>query len=404
MKHRTIIDVNNKRYETFVIFLAALMNSVAGIVVDLYAPCLPAIGHDLHASSITMQNTISISIMGYACGQIVFGILCDWKGRKFTISLGLIVFILASFGAMRANSIALLMLARIFQGFAAGSCQVVARAILIDVVKGPRFIVGVVYLSTAFALGLILGPYVGAEIQQFFGWKWVFGFYALYSAILLCILLYGMEESLPSEFTKHPTTILSSYRQILSHGIFISFALQLGCCFIAFTLWNQIGPFIVQHILNKSATYFGVIALCTGTFYLAGTLLNRVLIHRLLLSSRIKLSLSIYLLGIIILALDGNSFHIIFLLPGLMIITLAQGMLFPNVLSQAMALFPDKAGLSASLQGAVMLAVGFLGLSLVSFMNIKSSLAMSSIYAILLIILFVINVCISRPIVKVIAK
>ncbi|MBP9742388.1 MAG: MFS transporter [Burkholderiales bacterium] len=398
------IMLNNKQYETFVIFMAALINSIAGIVVDLYAPCLPAIEHDLQVSSVIMQNTISLSIIGYACGQIFFGILCDWKGRKFTISLGLIVFILASIGAALAKSIILLIFARILQGFAAGSCQVVARAILIDEVKGPRFAIGVVYLSTAFALGLILSPYVGAEIQQFLGWRWDFGFYALYSTILLGILVWRMKESLPAKFAQHPKNTLNSYKHILSNRVFIAFSLQLGCCFMAFTLWNQIGPFIVQHTLNKSATYFGLIALCTGSFYLVGTLLNRLLIKHLPVTRRIKLSLSTFLLGIVVLMIDGSSFHLLFLLPGLMIITLAQGMIFPNILSQAMSLFPDKAGLSASLQGAGMLIFGFLGLSLVSFIQIKSSLEMSGIYATLFIIFFMVNIYVSHLTTKTIAK
>lgn len=383
--------LSDKRHETFVIFLAALINSISGIVIDLYAPCLPVIGNELHASNITMQNTISMSVIGYAIGQIFFGILCDWKGRKLTIVLGLIIFTIASFWASVAHSILILMFARIIQGFAAGSCQVVARAILIDKVKGPRFTIGIVYLSTSFALGLILSPYIGAQIQHYLGWRWDFVFYALYSLILLGVVLYGMKESLLPQYAKHPVTTFSSYKQILSNGVFVSFCAQLGCAFIAFTLWNQVGPFIVHNILNKSTTYFGLIALCSGIFYLVGALGNRILITRTKLSWRINASFLIFLLGVIILLIGGQTFDIKYLLPGLMIITLAQGMAFPNILSQAMSLFPDKAGLSASLQGAAMLGIGFIGLSITSFISITSSLTMGSIYGVLLLVSFILN-------------
>lgn len=72
-----------------------------------------------------------------------------------------------------------------------------------------------------------------------------------------------------------------------------------------------------------------------------------------------------------------------------MITTLAQGIAFPNVLSQAMLIFPDKAGVSASIQGAGMLVFGFLGLGFVSFIDTSSSFIMSLIYAVLLVIFFI---------------
>lgn len=376
-------------YESFVILLAALLNSIAGIVVDLYAPCLPTIAHELHVSTTMMQNTISLSVMGYAVGQMAFGILCDWKGRKITIVLGLIIFSLASLGAVKAQSIETLMLCRIFQGFAAGSCQVVSRAILIDVVKGPRFTIGVVYLSTAFALGLIIGPYLGAAIQQLLGWRWNFVFYAAYSFALLIVVAAGMRESLPAEYARPPVATLKSYKQILSNKLFVVSFIQLGCCFIAFTVWNQVGPFVIEHILNKNAKYFGFTALSAGVAYLIGTLLNRLLVLHTSPSSRINLSLCLFMGGIILLALNGQTFDMRILLPGLMLVMLAQGIAFPNILSRAMALFPDKAGVCASLQGAGMLITGFLGLGLVSLIDIQSGWMMSVIYATVFVIFLI---------------
>lgn len=211
MKYLQKINVNaNSSYECFIMLLAALLNSIAGIVVDLYAPCMPAIAHELQVSVVTIQNTISSSVIGYACGQIFFGILCDWKGRKTSIIIGLTLFSLASIAATIAHSIETLIIARIVQGFAAGSCQVVARAILIDNLKDKKLTIGVVYLSTAFALGLIFGPYIGAEIQQLLGWRWNFVFYAVYSLIILSIVIYKMQESLQIENVKSPTATLST--------------------------------------------------------------------------------------------------------------------------------------------------------------------------------------------------
>jgi MFS family permease len=118
-----------------VIFRAALLNGIAGIVVDLYAPSLPQIAYDFNTTVMAAQATISTTVIGYALGQLFFGILCDWRGRKASIIIGLIIFALSSILAGFSPSIQVLLMARVIQGFAAGACQVVARAILVDLPK-----------------------------------------------------------------------------------------------------------------------------------------------------------------------------------------------------------------------------------------------------------------------------
>src|ERR1700761_1116163 len=158
-------------FQLFVTIFCPLLNSIAGIVIDLYAPSMPAIGHEFGVGAAAMQKTIVITTFGYAIGQLAFGLLSDWKGRRLSILAGLTLFCLASLVAMQAHSLEVLLWARALQGLAVGSCQVVSRAVLVDSLGGKRFQVAVIYLSVAFALGLIAGPYVGGEIEQFFGWR-----------------------------------------------------------------------------------------------------------------------------------------------------------------------------------------------------------------------------------------
>lgn len=113
--------MNNKRYENFIIFLAPLINSVGGIAIDLYAPSIPSIGRELAASPTLMQNTITITLLCYALGQLFFGIMADARGRKPAVLLGLIVFLAGSVMAAASWSIEMLLFARALQGFAIGA-------------------------------------------------------------------------------------------------------------------------------------------------------------------------------------------------------------------------------------------------------------------------------------------
>ena len=99
--------VTNKRYENFIVFLAPLINSVGGIAIDLYAPSIPSIGRELDASPSLMQNTITITLLCYAIGQLFFGILADAKGRRPAVILGLGLFLGASVMAATSSAAAM---------------------------------------------------------------------------------------------------------------------------------------------------------------------------------------------------------------------------------------------------------------------------------------------------------
>lgn len=113
---------NSRAFELFLLILCPLLNSVAGIVIDLYAPSMPAIGREFGVSAEAMQGTIVVASFGYAIGQLFFGLLSDWRGRRASIVLGLLLFCLGSIIAMRVHSLGALLLARALQGFSVGSC------------------------------------------------------------------------------------------------------------------------------------------------------------------------------------------------------------------------------------------------------------------------------------------
>lgn len=372
------------RYENFLVLLCALLNSLAGIVVDLYAPSLPAIGREFHISSAAAQNTIVVTIVGYAAGQLFFGLLSDWGGRRASILFGLGLFTLGSACAMVAHTVALLLFARTLQGFAAGSAQVVSRAVLIDSMKGQRLERAVVYLSAAFALGLIAGPYIGGAIEQHLGWRWSFGFYSGYSMALLVTAIFGLRESLSPGAHRTPYQNLSLFGEIAKRPVFIVYAFQLGFCFIGFTLWNQIGPYIVQRELHHDAMYFGLTALSAGCAYLCGSLANRVSLRRSTPRQRMVASLVSFLVGVMVIARSGTSLDLTWIVPGVMFCAFAQGLTFPNVLTKALGLFPERAGFAASLQGFGMLVVGSGGLAVATLPTTMDGFTIAGIYGSLL--------------------
>lgn len=376
----------NKRYENFIVFLAPLINSVGGIAIDLYAPSIPSIGRELAASPTLMQNTITITLLCYAVGQLFFGIMADASGRKPSVLLGLTLFLAGSIMAATSWSIEMLLVARALQGFAIGACQVVARALLVDNIKGPRFAVAIIYLSLAFGLGPVVAPYIGGVIEVHFGWRYNFVLYAVYGLVVLAFVLAGLKESLAPERRRSPLQTLAGYGAILSDTRFRSSVTILGASFSAFLLWNVIGPYIVQDRLGYSAQYFGTTALGVGACYLTGTLLNRFLIRLVVPGTLMWAGAAMFIAGAAVIASSPQELSLFNVLAGIMLIAFGQGFIFSNAMARSMSLFPDRAGVAASLQGCLMLAFGSAASAAASTLPLNTNLGIAAVFFVLFLI------------------
>lgn len=371
-------------HSNFLIFLAPLINSVAGIAIDLYAPSLPAIGQEFSVSAATMQNTISITLIAYALGQIFFGLLADAVGRRPSILLGLTLFVMGSLLAVVSTSIIVLMLARALQGFAIGACQIVARAILVDTVEGDRFHVAIIYLSVAFGLGPVVAPFVGGNVEELLGWRWNFILYAIYGFGVLSIVFFGFRETLHTTGRRSAREILSGQFSIIVHSRFLAAVTLLAASFTTFLTWNVIGPYILQVRLGYGPAFFGTTALCVGVAYLAATLLNRALVSHLVNQTRLFGGLVLFAIGVMVTFLGGSEMRLPYVLGGTIIVASAQGFIFPNSMSISMSLFPDRAGAAASVQGCMMLLGGSVATLIVNSLTFASSRSVAVIFAALL--------------------
>ena len=79
------------RPDTFALTaLLALLTALGPLAVDMYLPSFPDIGRLLAASPATVQLTLSLYMVAYAIGQVVYGPLSDRYGRLPVMRLSLI--------------------------------------------------------------------------------------------------------------------------------------------------------------------------------------------------------------------------------------------------------------------------------------------------------------------------
>ncbi|AJC91286.1 MFS transporter [Campylobacter subantarcticus] len=136
--------------------------------------------------------------------QVPFGIISDKIGRKKTMLIGLIVFIIGSLVCSYADDIYTMMFGRLLQG--AGAIGAVATAMISDFIneenRGKAMAIMGSFIGLSFAASLVLSPLMSAK----FGLSSLFDLSAILSLICI-VLLFSVvpkEHTIIHENTKTP--------------------------------------------------------------------------------------------------------------------------------------------------------------------------------------------------------
>src|SRR5262249_20058069 len=160
------------RPDTFALTaLLAFLTSFGPLSVDLYLPSMPAIAEALAAPPAHVQLTISLYLVGFAIGQIVYGPLSDRVGRKPIIVVSFTLYCGDTLICFMPCSIAVLVGGRFLQALGGSGSIVVVRALVRDMYEGAH--AGRQLSSMGMLMGVapIAAPLIGGALQRAFGWR-----------------------------------------------------------------------------------------------------------------------------------------------------------------------------------------------------------------------------------------
>jgi DHA1 family bicyclomycin/chloramphenicol resistance-like MFS transporter len=93
------------------------MVAMTAVSTDLYLSGIPLIVAEFNATQADGQLTLGIFMIGISLGQLIYGPLSDYYGRKPVLYVGLIAYIVASLGCAMALSIQALWHERLWQTY-----------------------------------------------------------------------------------------------------------------------------------------------------------------------------------------------------------------------------------------------------------------------------------------------
>lgn len=186
----------SSRRQTFILTIVTLAGFLGPVSGNIYIPILPQLEDVFGVSATTINGTVSVFMVVFAFAPLLWAPYADLGGRKTLYLVSLVFFILANIllAAVPANIGALYVL-RIVQAFGASSVISVGAGTVADIVEPKHRAKAISYFMLGPQLGPILGPIL-SSIAVNGNWRWIFGFLAIFSALVYVVIVFFLPETL----------------------------------------------------------------------------------------------------------------------------------------------------------------------------------------------------------------
>ncbi|AIT08342.1 major facilitator transporter [Sphingomonas taxi] len=340
----------------FVAFIAAVM-AVNALGVDLMLPALAEIGRDLLVSAANhRQWVVTVYMVGFGAGQLVYGPLADRLGRRPVLIATLLGFIAASVFAASSVTFAALLGARLLQGLMSASTRVLAVAIVRDGASGRQMARTMSIAQMIFFIVPILAPTLGQGLLAFGPWRFIF--YALggFAALVLAWSLVRLPETLPvaRRLPLSLANLRQSYRLTLTNRYSIGYAIAAALTFggiIAFVSSAQ-QIFVDEFGAGRRFTLlFAICAFSMGVASFANSRLVERLGTRLISQAAVLALIALSVVHLIVIQAGQETLTSYMILQALSMTCI--GLCGSNFGAMAMEPVGHIAGTASSVQGFI---------------------------------------------------
>ena len=128
----------------------------------LYSPALADLAQRFTLPASAASQAMSLYLLGFALGVLLWGRLADRVGRRPALLGGLSVFVLAALGGLAAGTFGQVLAAQMLAALGAAAASVVTQTVLRDHLEGPALAQAFSWIGMALALSPAIGLALGS--------------------------------------------------------------------------------------------------------------------------------------------------------------------------------------------------------------------------------------------------
>lgn len=302
MKHIHKILKHKSSESIFLTLLFTLpLFTLLPLGVDLFLPALTDIANYFDSNNIE-KFAISLYLLFWGLGQLIWGKVADIIGRRKVAIIGLSFFTLFSFliSYVKSDDADLFLLYRSLQSLGGSACFTAVFAIIRDTFDGIKLTKAYSYLNGFLAIIPVSAPLIGAFLLQNNEWQYlflVFTFVGLGSIVWTYVLTSETLVKTKKDKVLEKETFLQSYVNILKNKNFQIYLFFSIVGFLGIMFYITVSPLYLIGHLNISKIDFGYIFMSVACIFMIGSFIVPIFVEKYGINKILTFAVMAYFVG-----------------------------------------------------------------------------------------------------------
>ncbi|GAB7339841.1 hypothetical protein MBLNU457_6379t1 [Dothideomycetes sp. NU457] len=188
----SIFSMKQKR---FIVAMAAWGGFFSAVSGNIYFPALNTLSADFHVSATLINLTLTTYTIFQGLAPTFVGDLADMAGRRPAYIFCFVVYIGANIGLALCKNYASLLILRCLQSTGSSGTIALGSGVVADIATSAERGIWMGWNTAGPMIAPAVGPVIGGILAQFLGWRSIFWFLVILSALYLSILLLFFPET-----------------------------------------------------------------------------------------------------------------------------------------------------------------------------------------------------------------
>lgn len=354
------------------LFFSTILSIIGLFAFDMYLPAMREIQQFYSTSEYYAGLSASIYLIGFAFAQLFYGALSDQVGRKPSLIIGLIIFLLGTIGCIQSTSITVFLCFRFIQAIGVCAAYILWQPIILDLYSEERVKVIFTRLMALGAISPAVAPFIGGKLTSLYQWQSVFVLLAAITVILLFWSIFIFQETLEKKEEREKFSIgklMQDYRSVALDRVFIGISLGISLVITCYLVYLTIAPFLLSSLGYSTEqigfTYFPI----AFSFFLGAEVAKRLTLQ---IGSEgvIKLGIFVSVAGSVVIAirpLISPLDNLLEILLPICLLAFGNSFVVPTGSAFLMQRFQHISGTCASALGFSIAFLAFFSTALASF-------------------------------------
>ncbi|KAF2274867.1 putative MFS multidrug transporter [Westerdykella ornata] len=196
----TINDPENpknwsKAYKWWCTMVVAVTCFVVAFDSSVITPGLEGVSEEFDVSREVALLTITVFVVGFGVGPMVFAPLSEVVGRRIIYGTTLLLAVIFTIPGAVAQNIGTLLVTRCLAGISFSAPMTLVGGTLADLWKNEERGVPMAAFSAAPFIGPALGPLIGGYLYQAAGWRWLYWIQLIASGVIWAVITFTVPET-----------------------------------------------------------------------------------------------------------------------------------------------------------------------------------------------------------------